>query len=335
MRRTLATLLALCLAWLAPASAETIAACKGRSLLEEARKDQPEAYAAAEKEADAIPNGRNLFWRIEGPEGTPASWLLGTIHLTDDRVRALPRPVSDAFGSVSALAVEIENSADPAELQAVFAANPQLITLPDGKQIWDLLDEKTARQLKQRLIGVSADSNRTSRLQPWLLATSFTIPDCESYRVLRGIKRLDDMLIEDARARGIKVHSLENIREQIEIMAAMPFDRQAAQLEALLDPAFTAEDRQETLIQLYLRREIGLIFPLMEMAQKENPKLAGVVRHFGEMLIVKRNHVMAERADPLLRQGGVLIAVGAAHLPGEEGLVELLRKAGYKVAPSD
>lgn len=49
--------------------------------------------------------------------------------------------------------------------------------------------------------------------------------------------------------------------------------------------------------------------------------------------LLKRKKVMAERVLPLLEKGHAAIAVGALYLPGEEGLVELLRKAGYKVAP--
>lgn len=48
-------------------------------------------------------------------------------------------------------------------------------------------------------------------------------------------------------------------------------------------------------------------------------------------LIRKRNRLMAKRAGDLLAKGNVFIAVGALHLPGDEGLVELIRKAGYKV----
>ena len=56
-------------------------------------------------------------------------------------------------------------------------------------------------------------------------------------------------------------------------------------------------------------------------------------QEFIESLIVRRNHTMTERADPLLRAGNTLIAVGALHLPGPEGIVSLIRRRGYKVTP--
>ena len=49
--------------------------------------------------------------------------------------------------------------------------------------------------------------------------------------------------------------------------------------------------------------------------------------------ICDRNHVMAERAAPILTKGNVFIAVGALHLPGEEGVVALLQKQGFKITP--
>ena len=49
--------------------------------------------------------------------------------------------------------------------------------------------------------------------------------------------------------------------------------------------------------------------------------------------IVARNRRMADRAAPLFDQGGTLVAVGALHLSGEHGLVELLRARGYRVEP--
>ena len=52
---------------------------------------------------------------------------------------------------------------------------------------------------------------------------------------------------------------------------------------------------------------------------------------FMRLIVDKRNHTMAERAQPLIEKGKVFIAVGALHLPGEEGLVELLRERGYRV----
>ena len=52
---------------------------------------------------------------------------------------------------------------------------------------------------------------------------------------------------------------------------------------------------------------------------------------FTRLLLVGRNATMAERMEPLLKDGGAFIAVGALHLSGKEGLIERLRAEGYTV----
>jgi uncharacterized protein YbaP (TraB family) len=89
----------------------------------------------------------------------------------------------------------------------------------------------------------------------------------------------------------------------------------------------------ETLVQLYLTRRITAAMPFqIAMAQQagvSDQAFAG----FQEKLLVERNVKMTAVAEPLLDKGGLFIAVGALHLPGDKGLVALLREAGYTVSP--
>lgn len=63
--------------------------CTGRNLVVELQQNDPTRYAAAVKEAEATPNGQGIFWKIE-KSGLAPSWLLGSMHVTDPRVLALP-----------------------------------------------------------------------------------------------------------------------------------------------------------------------------------------------------------------------------------------------------
>jgi len=56
------------------------------------------------------------------------------------------------------------------------------------------------------------------------------------------------------------------------------------------------------------------------------------LKNFEQALIVKRNKIMSLRAKPIIEKGNMFMAVGALHLPGPDGLVTLLRKAGYKLS---
>ena len=93
------------LAGLSPARAQEPATCTGDNLLTKYEKDDPTGYARLRAEADAVPNGKAIFWKVE-KDGKPASWLLGTMHVTDPRVLAMPDAARTAYGEAAAAFVQ-------------------------------------------------------------------------------------------------------------------------------------------------------------------------------------------------------------------------------------
>jgi uncharacterized protein len=131
--------------------------------------------------------------------------------------------------------------------------------------------------------------------------------------------------------RGIAVVGLETIESQIAMMAEIPDDQQVAMLKATVHHLDRVGDQMETMLQLYQARQLGYSIPF----QHELARKAGVdpesFHSFERNLISKRNMAMAERARPLLDKGAAFVAVGALHLVGTDGLVALLRQAGFTV----
>jgi uncharacterized protein YbaP (TraB family) len=220
-------------------------------------------------------------------------------------------------------------------VQQLLQANPHLVAMPAGRSMWTLLPPDTAEAARARLAAVGIDPARLDRLQPWLVALLLALPPCEQQRQAAGLLPVDGLIMEAAHKEGIPIVGLETLAEQLGAMAAMPLEAQAAFLVSVASEEATPEDSYETMVKLYLGRRVGMMFPLMELAMKEKPEIAAGVRHFSETLIARRNAVMVERALPLIERGGVFIAVGALHLPGRQGLVELLRTKGYRVSPAD
>jgi uncharacterized protein YbaP (TraB family) len=96
-----------------------------------------------------------------------------------------------------------------------------------------------------------------------------------------------------------------------------------------------SEDLMETMVRRYLSRDIGVIWPFqMELARGAgfSPE---AFKTFEEQMVSVRNRRMRDAAVPLLREGGTFVAVGALHLPGKLGLVELFRDAGFTVTAID
>jgi uncharacterized protein YbaP (TraB family) len=86
----------------------------------------------------------------------------------------------------------------------------------------------------------------------------------------------------------------------------------------------------ETMIVLYLDGDTGAFWPFFRAALPTGEGSAGFAE-FEETMITSRNRTMASRAKPFIDAGGAFIAIGALHLPGSEGVVALLREAGYTV----
>jgi uncharacterized protein YbaP (TraB family) len=92
------------------------------------------------------------------------------------------------------------------------------------------------------------------------------------------------------------------------------------------------DDVIETMIVLYEREDTGMFWPLFRAVLPSVGEDEAGYAAFDEALITSRNRTMAEHAGPILARGNAFIAVGALHLPGPAGLVELFRKAGYTVS---
>jgi uncharacterized protein YbaP (TraB family) len=148
-----------------------------------------------------------------------------------------------------------------------------------------------------------------------------------------GATVLDQKLEELATSHDLRPVGLETAEEQLRSTAKPSIESQIAGLKANLRLQPRLDDLMETTIRLYLSRNIAAMLPLTEVLIGDEALAAAAIGEFQQELIVNRNRRMAERALPLLAEGGAFIAVGALHLPGDAGLVALFRKAGYSVTP--
>jgi uncharacterized protein YbaP (TraB family) len=89
----------------------------------------------------------------------------------------------------------------------------------------------------------------------------------------------------------------------------------------------------ETLVQMYVKRQVGAAMPFQLALAAENGVPASAFDGFKKVLLADRNIKMRDAAIPKLEKGRAFIAVGALHLPGDTGLVALLRARGYTLDP--
>jgi uncharacterized protein YbaP (TraB family) len=142
---------------------------------------------------------------------------------------------------------------------------------------------------------------------------------------------LDNVLRQHAEDRGIAVYGIETIAEQLALFADYSEADQLAMLDLTLEMQPRVEAQFAALRKAWLAGDLGGLYDTaMDLPVTESPEL---VDEFMGRLIEERNHRMAERITGLLDQGNALIAVGALHLPGDEGVLALLEAKGYLVSP--
>jgi hypothetical protein len=271
--------------------------------------------------AGGMPFGQGLLWRIER-DGTPASHVFGTMHLSDPRVTALPEPVASALRAARRLALELVPTHDtPVQIA-------RAMMLSDGHT----LDEIVGAELFDRaaaagqVYGVPAPTVR--RLKPWAVMTAISMPREESERRRAGKLALDNELLARARASGIPVVALERIDEQLGVFDSFDESDQVALLRQALDMQPEMPTQVERMVAFYLARDTGRL--LEWVAARSAGEDARLRKRFEDKLLTARNRTFATRAEPLLAEGGLFVAVGAGHLPGRDGLLALLTARGWR-----
>ncbi|MEH6721496.1 MAG: TraB/GumN family protein [Aurantimonas endophytica] len=319
-----------------PAPAATAdAACHGSNLVDTLRADGK--LAAVEAAAAAIPDGAGKLFRIER-DGVAPSFLFGTMHLSDPRVMILPPPAEAAFAAADRLVIETTDIADPAKAAAAFFAHPEFVNLPRGETLATLLDPEDLATVEAGLAERGIPLQSVQTLQPWFTAVSLMLPACETARKEEGEAVLDTSLAERATAAGKPVEGLETAAEQLEALASLSLDLQLESLVATVALADRMPDIMETMLALYIDGQIAMIMPAIEAAVPNGGLLVGAgegYAEFGRRVVTERNQRMVERMQAVLGDGGAFVAVGALHLPGESGLVALLRQEGWDVTRAD
>ncbi len=310
-------------------------ACHGENLLVAMEKEKPEELAKIRAEASQTPNGQGIFWKIE-KKGLKPSYLLGTMHVTDPRVLTMPNGAREAAAAADVVVIESDEILDEQKAAASLLMHPELTMFTDGKSVKDHLDATELAKLESGLKERGLALGAVARMKPWILASFVALPACEMSRKAAGASFLDKQIAEDAVKAGKPIAGLETLVEQLEAMADLPVDFHFKALIETIALGDKMEDVIETMTELYLAGDIGMTMPMLKaVAPTEDGEDESAYAAFETRIVRDRNLVMAEGSKQHLEKGNAFIAVGALHLPGEEGLVELLRGQGYTVTRID
>lgn len=332
-RRSLFALTVFALAFAAgPVAAEdSPARCQGIDMLDEMQVKQPALYDKIMAESNATSNAEAMLWKVEKP-GVPASYLFGTMHLSDPRITELPAAAIDAIAHSKSVALEVADLS-PEAVAAAMAKAAGLIVYTDGSSLKSALSADDYSKVERVVVKSGMPGKLAAMMKPWLVSMLLATSDCERKQIASGKVVLDLRVAAEAKKAGIAVTGLETIEGQLRALASIPDDQQVAILKVELDTIDRADDMMETMVQMYVKRQIGAAMPFQLALAAESGASPDVFDGFKKALLIDRNAGMRDAALPLLEKGNAFVAVGALHLPGPTGLVTLLRESGYTVTP--
>jgi uncharacterized protein YbaP (TraB family) len=315
----------------AVAAADPAPSCAGTDLVAKARAEEPERYAAFEAEARNIPNAEGLLWRIEpkAPGGAP-SFLFGTMHSTEPDLVALSGPVRAALAEARTVAVEIADAKGAASQASMVAFVTKNGVDLAGKGLEGLSETQIA-SVRSRLGEAGLPASIAPMLKPWFLALTLQVSACELKQMAAGRPVVDEVVEKAGRDAGAAVVGLETVAEQLEAVSRISEETARRMVRDAVADGRTSDDLQATTLALYRARRVGWYLAM----RRETFGAALDVSAYADFLegvVDQRNRLMLDRSRSLIEAGGALIAVGALHLPGANGLVELLRREGYAVS---
>jgi uncharacterized protein YbaP (TraB family) len=310
-----------------PALADDAGNCSGKNVLLQLRETDPPRYRVIMDDASKIANSYSVFWKIEKP-GVEPSWLFGTMHSNDARVLNLSDKFQDAFDQIDTLILELKEVSDPNAIAVELLKHPELTMLPAGKTLDHILPAEETAQVAAGLAKKGIPIAAVIRMRPWFiymeLQSCYNDPNKDGYI-------LDRRLAELAEENGVDVEGLETPLEQFQALADLSDETTMKGLVEVFKLPYSMSDLIETMTELYLTGNIGLMKSFPEgLSDDKTMDLA-----FSKRIVIDRNEVMAKRILPYLEKGNAMMAVGAFHLQGDRGLVELLRREGFTVIAVD
>ncbi len=260
---------------------------------------------------------KGLLWKVER-DGSAPSYVFGTMHSEDERVLKLPDDVKKVFDKSSSYTMEVL-----LDMNAAMQMS-QAMMITDGKDLKALLGDELYEKVSGLMAARGIPEMVLPMFKPWAVFVTLSMPPPKT-----GLF-LDEMLHQQADAQKKKIHGLETVAEQLSVFDKMPMKDQVAMVEDTVKNNDKMLDALEELLNVYLQRDLhGLQQVNAKYMTVEDPDLGDRLM---DSLIDKRNVRMVDRMQARLKEGNAFVAVGALHLPGEKGILNILAKQGYRVS---
>lgn len=264
-------------------------------------------------------DGQSLLWRIEGKNLKEPSYIYGTMHAIPVEHFRMGERLEQLAGQSDLIVMEMD----------MDDINPFALTgktmIGGGKTLEDIMEPGDYAHVKQLVLdsfGVSPlEWMMYHRMKPIFVVATLV------QSAMGETKEYEMELMEIAKDSGVAIEGLETLDDQLALLDTIPLDDQ---VDILLEGLRSMDSMKlylNRLVRYYAAEQLDSIEAMMnDPAYKE-------MMEFEDPLIYDRNKRWISQMADFMKKGQTLFAVGAAHLPGEEGVLNLLRQEGYTLTP--
>ena len=261
---------------------------------------------------------KHMLFRAHGPQGATV-YLLGSVHLLSPDVAKLPAVVDSAFAHAKLIA--FETSLDTIQLRA--AEMVPLARYAGGATLRSSLKPATIAHLDTVLKAYGLTIDQVNAFKPWFVSVLTTQLTMQRMK-FEGQYGVDMQL--NARAHTVKmpIVGLETVDFQMGLFDSIsPSDQETMVLQTTM-PDSTARE-MTGITQAWVSGDVAGLDKLLNNTMSASPGMFAT-------LVTNRNRSWIPKIDAMLAgKSDALVVVGAAHLVGKQGVVEMLRAQGYKI----
>ncbi len=260
---------------------------------------------------------QSLLWKVEGKGIVTASYIYGTIHLACPDDIIFTATLEHIFSQQHALYLELDMD-DP----AVFGGMLHEMQMKGDTSLKTLLEEadyekmavgfEALTHLPLSLFNRSLPLITMSAVYPALLNCSST-------------KSWEMELTNLAHQKHIPVYGLESLQEQLDVFESVSYVEQAQMLATALQQTDSMKNEFLQLLQLYKQKDVEALSNMIRSSE--------TMGSMEDALLNIRNKNWIPRIISLIKENPIFFAVGAGHLGGQMGILNLLKKEGYTVTP--
>ncbi len=266
-----------------------------------------------------VAQAKTLLWQISGNGLSEPSYLFGTIHImcANDAV------VSPELNAVVTKAKDIYLELDMDDMQQMAGAL-KFLRMNDGMKLSDLLSEEEFKRLETYFKTHKSvmPFSMMNRFKPYFISSLVgeDFMDCPTK------KGMEQAIMDKAKTGNKEIKGLETLEFQAGIFDSIPYAKQAKDLINYIDSAASYGNVMAEMLQVYKAQDIEA---MQALTARSDPGMESYM----DLLLYSRNRNWVKQLPAIMSNGTHLFAVGAGHLGGEQGLLNLLRQQGYTVTP--